>query len=230
MAGVIDTTQTFSDGDTVTSTKLNNIADQSTFTSDAITGSTLAVDSGKLKVNTISASQISTDAVTTNKIQNNSITAEKILDGEITSSKLPDSVISESKLADGSVTYAKIDSTIFADQSETEAETASKVVEADFLKYHPGVAKAYGIVNYESGSATVTGGYNVTSATDTGNSRKVTLSVTMANTSYVVVCGTEGWTNDIEVTGKTTTSFDLNPDGLEGSGKKLTFTVFGQLA
>jgi len=50
--GVLDTTYTFTATDVVTSTKLNNVIDQTTFTATAITGTTLALSaSGQLKVN-----------------------------------------------------------------------------------------------------------------------------------------------------------------------------------
>jgi hypothetical protein len=82
MAGVVDTTYTFTATDTITSTKMNNIIDQTVFTSDAITGSTLAVDTGKLKVNTITASEIASNAVTTAKISDGSVTTAKLSSGK----------------------------------------------------------------------------------------------------------------------------------------------------
>ena len=48
--GAVDTTYTFTATDTITSTKMNNIIDQTTITTDAIIGTTLDVASGKLKV------------------------------------------------------------------------------------------------------------------------------------------------------------------------------------
>jgi hypothetical protein len=82
MAGVVDTTYTFTATDTITSTKMNNIIDQTVFTSDAITGSTLAVDTGKLKVNTITANEITSNAVTTAKISDGSVTTDKLSSGK----------------------------------------------------------------------------------------------------------------------------------------------------
>jgi hypothetical protein len=61
---------------------MNNIIDQTVFTSDAITGSTLAVDTGKLKVNTITASEIASNAVTTAKISDGSVTTDKLSSGK----------------------------------------------------------------------------------------------------------------------------------------------------
>ena len=85
--GVISTGQTFSSGDQVTSTKLNDIANQATFTSapETTDDSTLTVSGGKLKVkdNGIATTQLATDAVETLNIK----------DGEVTSAKLAASAI-----------------------------------------------------------------------------------------------------------------------------------------
>lgn len=87
--GVITTGQTFASGDQVTSTKLNDIANQATFTSAADTtdNSTLTLSgSGKLKVadDGIGSTQLATDAVETINIK----------DGEVTSAKLAASAVS----------------------------------------------------------------------------------------------------------------------------------------
>ena len=89
---VVDTTQTFNTGDTVTSTSLNNIMDQSVFVSGAVvTGDGLTVTAGgqmtieNLKVTgskigdlEISTGKIANDAITTAKIANANITPEKL--------------------------------------------------------------------------------------------------------------------------------------------------------
>ena len=86
--GVITTGQTFSSGDQVTATKLNDIANNCTFTSAADTtdNSTLTLSSSKLKVKDagITSTQLATDAVVETRIQ----------DGAVTSSKLAASAIS----------------------------------------------------------------------------------------------------------------------------------------
>lgn len=78
--GVLDTTYTFTATDVVTSAKLNNVIDQTTFTASAITGTTLALLSGQLKVNSL--------GIGANELANNSVTAGKILDGSVTAPKL----------------------------------------------------------------------------------------------------------------------------------------------
>jgi hypothetical protein len=69
--GVVNTTYTFSGTDTITSSKLNNIIDDTTFTSDAIQGTTLQVVSpGKLAVNAggITSNELASSAVTQAKL------------------------------------------------------------------------------------------------------------------------------------------------------------------
>ena len=73
--GAVDTTYTFTATDTITSTKMNNIIDQTTMTSDAIIGTTLEVASGKLKVRA--------QGITSNEMATGSVTSNAILDGTI---------------------------------------------------------------------------------------------------------------------------------------------------
>jgi len=78
--GVLDTSYTFDNNDTITSTKMNNIIDQSSFTSGAIFGDTLELISGQLKVRAlgITSSELGANAVTTAKITNNNVTSPKL--------------------------------------------------------------------------------------------------------------------------------------------------------
>ena len=83
--GVLDTTYTFQATDTITSSKLNNIIDQATFTGDAIQGTTLQVVSpGKLAV--------SAGGITSNELASNSVTTAK-LTSEITNSLVPSGAV-----------------------------------------------------------------------------------------------------------------------------------------
>jgi len=86
--GVLDTTYTFTATDVVTSAKLNNVIDQTTFTSSAIaTGNnTLAVTtSGQLKVNS--------SGITANELGDNSVITAKILDANVTQAKIGANVV-----------------------------------------------------------------------------------------------------------------------------------------
>jgi hypothetical protein len=72
--GVVNTTYTFTSTDTITSAKMNNIIDETTFTGDAIQGTTLQVVSpGKLAVNAggITSSELASGAVTQAKLGTN---------------------------------------------------------------------------------------------------------------------------------------------------------------
>jgi microcystin-dependent protein len=78
--GVVNTTYTFTSTDTITSAKMNNIIDDTTFTSDAIQGDTLQVVSpGKLAVNA--------SGITSNELADGAVVTAKIADGAVTQAK-----------------------------------------------------------------------------------------------------------------------------------------------
>ena len=78
--GAVDTTYTFTATDTITSSKMNNIIDQTTITTDAIIGTTLDVASGKLKIRSagITSNEMGANSVTTNAITDLNITTGKV--------------------------------------------------------------------------------------------------------------------------------------------------------
>ena len=78
--GAVDTTYTFGATDTITSTKMNNIIDQTTMTADAVLGGSggsggLDISSGKLS--------ISANAINNSRLAANSVTSANIVDGTI---------------------------------------------------------------------------------------------------------------------------------------------------
>lgn len=81
--GAVDTTYTFTATDTITSSKMNNIIDQTTMTPSAIIGTTLEVASGQLKVRAqgITSNEMGTSSVTTDAIANNAVTPAKFSAG-----------------------------------------------------------------------------------------------------------------------------------------------------
>jgi hypothetical protein len=114
--GVVNTTYTFTSTDTITSAKMNNIIDETTFTSDAIQGTTLQVVSpGKLAVSAsgITSNELASNSVVTAKIQNGAVITEKISDLAVTTIKLENSTssttgVTTDKIADSNVTQAKL--------------------------------------------------------------------------------------------------------------------------
>jgi microcystin-dependent protein len=81
--GAIDTNYTFTATDVITSTKMNNILDQSTITATAVFNNTLDVASGKLlvKAGGITSNEIAADAVVTVGILDGAVTASKLAAG-----------------------------------------------------------------------------------------------------------------------------------------------------
>jgi len=100
MAGVVETTNTFATNAVITSASLNNIIDQTLFTSDAIVSAntTLALVSGKLKVGTITSNEMGTGAVTANALASDAVTTVKILDANVTTAKIADASVTAAKL------------------------------------------------------------------------------------------------------------------------------------
>jgi hypothetical protein len=109
--GVVDTTYTFNSTDTITSSKLNGIIDDTFFTSTAISGSSLQIVSpGKLAVASggITSNELGSNAVTTAKITDLNVTTAKIADSNVTTAKIADANVTVDKLASNAVTTVKI--------------------------------------------------------------------------------------------------------------------------
>jgi hypothetical protein len=124
--GVVNTTYTFTSTDTITSAKMNNIIDETTFTGDAIQGTTLQVVSpGKLAVSAsgITSNEMAANSVVTAAITDSNVTTAKIADSNVTTVKIADSNVTTAKIADSNVTTVKI-----ADANVTQAKLATNVV------------------------------------------------------------------------------------------------------
>lgn len=177
MAGVVETSHTFANNEVITSTLMNNIIDETLFTSDALVSGngTLALVAGKLKVATsgITSNEMGTGAVTTNAIANGVITNDKIsATAAISLSKLANEAlptgitVATANLVDANVTTAKI-----ADA----AVTAPKLSGAQ-----TGTAPVYGVrawarLNPYVGSVR-TGAYKSGNYTKTATETTVTIS------------------------------------------------------
>ena len=165
--GAVDTTYTFTATDTITSAKMNNIIDQTTITTDAITGTTLDVASGKLKVRT--------QGITSNELAEGSVTSNAIADGTIVNADINASAsIDFSKLATGAlpatITVGSDNigaGTIVAESIADAAITAPKLNGAQ-----TGTAPIYGVrawVNFNATSSADLGGTYVRDASTTVN-------------------------------------------------------------
>jgi hypothetical protein len=156
MPGVVETTDTFTTNQVITSTLMNNIIDQTLFTSDAIVSgnTTLALVAGKLKVGTITSNEMGANAVTLNAIA----------DGTITNAKVNASAaIALSKLATGALpTAITIASANIVDGTIVTADIADAAITAPKLDgAQTGTAPVFGVrawVNFDGTTADNIGG------------------------------------------------------------------------
>lgn len=94
--GAVNTTYTFTPTDTITSTKMNNIIDETVMTSDAVLGGSggsggLDISSGKLS--------ISANAINSSRLAANSVTSSNIVDGTIVNDDIsPTAAIAGTKI------------------------------------------------------------------------------------------------------------------------------------
>jgi hypothetical protein len=154
--GVVNTSYTFSGTDVITSSKLNNIIDETTFTLDAVSGSVLAVINGKItvQVQSITANELAPSCVTSSAILNGTITSEKMANGAVGALQIADGSVSTAKYADLSVITAK-----YADLSITTGKMGQKAVTLEKIDTTQGgtapifVARAFAKFNPYIGTA-----------------------------------------------------------------------------
>jgi hypothetical protein len=224
------TTIDFSDGLQVTSARLDEITSGLRLASDSADGTTITLSSGVLSVGVLGASNYGNLSIPRAALENDIINGTKVADDAIDSEHCAAGFIDEEHFSTGCLPWTATKSADRAVQADMQSETASHFVSPDVLKYHPGVPKAYGTVAMENGVTTITGGYNVTSATDTGGeSREITMAITMANTNYIVLATGNGGGTPLTVTGKTTTKFTIDGSA-SAAGRNASFVVYGQLA
>ena len=109
--GAIDTNYTFTATDVITSTKMNNILEQSTITPTAIFNETLSVTSGKLlvKAGGITSNELGSNSVTTNSITDLNVTTGKLADSSVTLSKMATDSVGSNQIVDASITAPMLD-------------------------------------------------------------------------------------------------------------------------
>ena len=128
---VINTTGTFTNNEQVTSTKLNNLIDQAYFESGAVSGSTLVVTAGQLKVGTITSTEMGANSVEGAAIKNGEVTVAKLSTGAPTWTSGGDVTVIGSTTALSSVTATT------ATVSIGSARTASGASNIDFNSTFP---------------------------------------------------------------------------------------------
>jgi hypothetical protein len=232
MAGVVETTNTFATNNVITSTAMNNIIDQTLFTSDALSGGTLALVAGKMKV--------ATSGITSNEMAVNAVTTNTIADSAITNAKISASAaIDLSKLATGAlptaitIAFTNIATAAIGTKAELEASTASKLVAADLVKHSPPVAKAYGSFTIASSARTLSGSLNVSVSRLTSTTSQVTFTSALSSAAYTVIAqsidsGTSPLVIDTNPTvyNKLTSGFKILHAG-EADDRAIDFVVFG---
>jgi hypothetical protein len=219
MAGVVETTNTFATNDVITSTAMNNIIDQTLFTSDAIVSAntTLALVSGKMKVGTITSNEMGVGAVTANALATDAVTTVKILDSNVTTAKIADSNVTTAKIADASVTAPKLNG----------AQTGTAPIFG---------ARAYGAFNGTATSPiTPIKAGNITSITRTSTGNyTIVMTTAMPDANYCVIpnayhnVGIAG-ANSVSVVITNSTTFTLavlNNTGTNYNPIYLGFSVF----
>jgi hypothetical protein len=196
--GVVNTTYTFSGTDTITSSKLNNIIDDTTFTSDAIQGTTLQVVSpGKLAVSAsgITSNELASNAVVTAKIADSNVTTAKIANGAVITEKISDLAVTTIKLENSTSSATGVTTAKIADSNVTTAKLANASVVAEKLSgAQTGTAPIFGVRAWGrfngAGSTPITPVYggNIASITRSATGvYNVTFTTAMTNSNYSVV-------------------------------------------
>jgi len=180
---VVNTTRTFTNNEQITSTKLNQIMDESSFISDAI------VPNQGLQITAGGQMQVPNGGIKTALIGDNQVTTSKIANSAITTAKIADSNVTTAKIANANITAAKL----------SGAQT--------------GTAPIFGCRSYGSfdGTATspitpITSG-NVSTIVRTGTGiYRVTMSVPMSNSNYTVVTSAK---HEISISYATSCDIDI---------------------
>ena len=107
---ILNKGQTFSDGEQVTSTKLNTAVDGATFAAGAVDDVSTQLSGGGIIVKDggVTTTKIADSSITTLKIADSNITTTKIADSNVTTAKIADSSITTSKITDSSITLQKL--------------------------------------------------------------------------------------------------------------------------
>ena len=166
----------------------------------AVTASKLATDAVeliKIKNGAVGATKLATDSVETAKIKNANVIASKLAVDAVETAKIKNANVTASKLAStldlttntltlppNGVVYGEVDR---ATKAEMESEASAGICVPDTLKNHPGIAKAYGVVTFDTNAPAKLGDYNVASVSEpVEDTRRVTFTNQMSSANYVV--------------------------------------------
>lgn len=183
MAGELQTTITFANGEQVTSTKLNEIISGASFTEGAVDGTTLLVSIGKLRVGTITANEMGADSITTLAIANASVTTPKIALGAVGTNQMASASVTGEKIAAGAITGINLAAGSVGTASIADASiTPSKMSGAQ-----SGAAPVYGLRAFARVAGNGTSERNAGFSTITRASAGV-YSMTLQNVPATVPC------------------------------------------
>lgn len=177
---VVDTTRTFTNNEQITSTKLNEIMDNSSFVSGAV------VTSGGLEVTAGGQMQIASSGITTAKIADANVTTAKITDANVTTAKIADASVTPAKLSNsdfGAFTVASGVATLDDNSVTTSKITDANITAPKLSGTQTGTAPIFGIrawVNFNAQANTdLSGTYARTSST----------TVTITATAHGLIAG-----------------------------------------
>jgi hypothetical protein len=190
---VVNTSRTFTNNEQITSTKLNQIMDESSFTSDAVVSDRgLAITTGgqmQVPNSGITNALIADSAITTVKIANSTSTTTGVTTAKIANLAVTTDKIANSTSSTTGVTTAKI-----ADSNVTTAKLADASVVAEKLSgAQTGSAPIFGVrawVNFNgtSGSTAIRQSGNVSTVTRNAIGRyTITFATAMQDTDYAIV-------------------------------------------
>ena len=154
---ILNKGQTFSDGEQVTSAKLNTAVDGATFASGAVDDVSTQLSGGAIIV------------------KDGGVGTAKIADSNVTTAKIADSNVTTAKLADSSVVFAKLDNVIDDDTMATASATTLATSESikayvdggfsptnytggESVTFPNGLIMKWGVVNIPAGGSTVSFG------------------------------------------------------------------------
>jgi hypothetical protein len=179
---------TFSDGDQVTSTSLNNLVDNAAFvagSSGTTDDETLEVNgSGRLQVKAIQTGNIANGAVTTAKIADDGVTTAKIADDAVTTAKIADDAVTNDQIADNAIQQAQM-----ADNSVGTAEIIDANITASKLSgAQSGDAPVFGVRAWGRISSTpsIINGSGLASVTGSAGAYTILLSENWTQTPVVL--------------------------------------------